>query len=137
MEPTAVTRKRGRLAARMALAALLAAYWLSMFLGTHIHRVPQGLAGYGDKTLHLCAYGGLAVLLLAWRISRGPVAFRTVAVFWLLIAGYGAFDELTQLLVGRQCEFADWIADLSGAALGLVVTWPLASRFFGRMPPAA
>jgi VanZ family protein len=135
MEP--VTPKRGRLVARMALAALLAAYWLSLFLGTHIHRVPQSLAGHNDKLLHLCAYGGLSVLLLAWRISRGPASIRTVAVFWLLIAGYGAFDELTQILVGRQCDFFDWTADLTGAAFGLAVTWPVASWLFGRMSRSA
>lgn len=132
-----VTRKRRRITARTALVALLSAYWLSMFLGTHIARVPVSMAEQGDKLLHLGGYGGLAVLLLAWRISRGPASFRTVALIWLLIAGYGAFDEITQPLVGRNCDFADWIADLIGTALGLAVTWPVASRFFGRMRPSA
>ena len=132
-----VTRKRRRITARMALVVLLSAYWLSMFLGTHMARVPKSLAGQGDKVLHLSAYAGLAVLLLAWRISRGPATFRTVALIWLMIAGYGAFDEITQPLVGRHCDFTDWIADLIGAAVGLAVTWPVASRLFGRMRPSA
>ncbi len=132
-----VTRKRWRITARMALVALLSAYWLSMFLGTHMDRVPKSLAEQSDKVLHLGGYCGLAVLLLVWRISRGPASFRTVALIWLLIASYGALDEITQPLSGRQCEFADWIADLIGAALGLAVTWPLASRLFGRMRPSA
>ena len=132
-----VTRKRRRITARMALVALLSAYWLSMFLGTHIARIPKSLADQSDKVLHLGGYCGLAVLLLTWRISRGQASFRTVALIWLLIGGYGAFDEITQPLVGRQCDFADWITDLIGAALGLAVTWPVASRLFGRMRPSA
>jgi VanZ family protein len=114
--------------------AILTAYWLLMFFGTHIPRVPRSLAGANDKVLHLVGYGGLAALLLVWRCSRGPVTIRTIALLWLLIGCYAAFDEITQPIVGRHADVADWIADVVGAAIGLGVTWPLAARFFGHIP---
>ena len=122
---------------RLTLVVLLIVYWLSMFVGTHIPRVPDALilAEQGDKVLHLCGYGGLAVILLSWRASRGPVAFPTVGLLWVLIAGYGIFDETTQTLVGRDCELADWIADVIGTTLGLAVAWPVMSRVFATRTP--
>jgi VanZ family protein len=114
----------------LTLLVLLSLYWLSLFVGTHIPRVPQVLAEKGDKTLHLCAYGGLAALLLCWRLSKGPVSIRSVAMIWLIVAGYGIFDEVTQPLTGRFCEFADWVADVIGATIAIAVTWPAASFLF-------
>ena len=119
--------KRRLFTVQMALVVLLAGYWLSMFVGTHLPSIPNVVS---DKILHLCGYGGLAAVLLAWRASRGPVAFRTIGWLWLLIAGYGVFDEITQPIVGRHCDVADWIADLMGAAIGLAIMWPVASRVF-------
>jgi VanZ family protein len=129
-----VRSNRGHSKARLVLVAILIAYWLLMFFGTHIPRVPTSLAGPNDKVLHLLGYGGLAVLLLGWRSSRGPVTIRTITLLWLLLGCYGAFDEITQPLVGRHADIADWIADVVGAAIGLGITWPLTARFFGHMP---
>ena len=35
-----------------------------------------------------------------------------------LLAVVGAFDEITQPLVGRDCELLDWCADVVGAVVG-------------------
>lgn len=117
---------------RTLLFAVLSGYWIFIFIGTHLPTIPQGLADQGDKTLHFCAYGGLAVVLLIWRARLRPLSFGTVAILWLLIAGYGIFDEITQPLVGRDCELGDWIADIVGAAIGLAVAWPIAATIFRR-----
>lgn len=117
---------------RMGLAAVLIAYWLCMFAGTHMPRVPRVLAERSDKLLHAIAYGGLSVLLLTCWICRKPITFRSVTRLWLLIGCYAAFDEITQPLVGRRADFADWIADVTGATIGLAVTWFIAIRFFAR-----
>lgn len=124
---------RAILVIQLILVALLAVYWLSMFCGTHIPQVPQGLAQHGDKLLHFGAYFGLAVLLLTWRLSRQSITFRRVILLWLMIAAYGIFDEVTQPLVNRDAEVVDWLADIAGAAVGLMITWPIASWIFGRM----
>ncbi|MDB5346753.1 MAG: hypothetical protein JWP89_5130 [Schlesneria sp.] len=119
---------------RIGLVTLLAIYWSSMFFGTHLPRMPQSLAGHSDKLLHFCAYGGLAVLLLSWRITRGRVSIRQLLMLWLMIGAYGIFDEMTQPLVGRDSDIEDWLADLTGAAIGLAVTWPVATWLLAPRP---
>ena len=108
---------------RYVLAAMLGAYWISMFVGTHIPSLPTVLAHQWDKLLHFGAYAGLAVLLLGWRACRGQFGARTILILWLLLAAYGMFDEFTQRFVGRGVEVYDWFSDLAGAACGLVVGW--------------
>lgn len=119
---------------RIGLVAVLVIYWSSMFFGTHLPQMPQSLAGHSDKLLHFCAYGGLAVLLLSWRITRGRVSMRQLLVLWLMIGAYGIFDEVTQPLVGRDSDVKDWLADLTGAAIGLAVTWPVATWLLAPRP---
>ncbi len=121
---------------RLILACALVTYWLAMFFGTHLPRIPRSLAEQSDKLLHFVAYGGLAVLLLGWRASRRVPTLQTVVMLWVLIAVYGLFDETTQPLVGRHCDFGDWIADIIGAAIGLAVTWPVTLRVIARLRAA-
>lgn len=117
----------GRAWLKIALAIVLASYWISMFVGTHLPRMPQAFEGQSDKVLHLVGYGGLAVCLLAnLLLSRQPT-LRNVALLWLLIGGYGVFDEVTQPFVGRHCDIEDWFADMTGGAAGLLLLW-LCSR---------
>ena len=62
---------------------------------------------------------GLGVLLSLWgqlKSSNWPL------ISIIAIALYGAADELLQIPVGRQAEFADWIADMAGAATGIATT---------------
>jgi VanZ family protein len=122
---------------RIGLVILLAIYWSSMFFGTHLPQMPQSLAGQSDKLLHFGAYCGLAILLLSWRITRGRVSIRQLLVFWLMIGAYGIFDEVTQPLVGRDSDIKDWLADLTGAAIGLAVTWPVATWLLAPRPAPA
>ena len=46
---------------------------------------------------------------------------RTIWNYDVFVAAlaYGGFDELSQLLVGRQCDFWDFVADFAGICLGL------------------
>jgi VanZ family protein/UDP-2,3-diacylglucosamine pyrophosphatase LpxH len=81
-----------------------------------------------DKLAHASVFGALAFFLdLAFRKSRHdwPMHRRHLWVF-LGVAFYGATDEWHQYFVpGRDCSFFDWLADASGAALGLAVAvWP-------------
>ena len=79
-----------------------------------------------DKTGHLAAYGGLAVLSL--RAVAGGLPSRVtwrVALLALAIAGgYGIFDEVHQMFVpGRSADIADWFADMSGVVIGIGACW--------------
>ena len=82
-----------------------------------------------DKVAHLMLYAGLGWLTgRALRTRQAlPLALGLVA-----IGVFGAFDEWHQELFNRTPDFVDWIADMIGASLGLVV----ASRG-GAVEPAA
>ena len=104
------------------LTIALVLYWLIAFLGTHIP-IPAGVIprGGGDKVLHFGGYTILASLLMGLRASRGPFGWHSVVMRWIVLAVYGAFDEVTQQLVGRHADVADWCADLLGSLCGLLL----------------
>jgi len=109
-----------RLASVLRLATV--ALFLAMFVGTHIPGGMQPEVGYSDKLLHFSAYMVLAILALAsWELSTGPLQPKHYLIVWLAGMLYGAFDEITQIPVGRSCDFADWIADTSGVLAGLAI----------------
>jgi VanZ family protein len=116
--------------------ALLAGYWLALFVGTHIPITPEliDVLNASDKTLHFTAYAGLAALLAANARLRGPLQLRHYVLVWGLTAAYGVVDEITQIPVGRTCDVRDWLADVSGSALALAAfalvmkLWPRSSE---------
>ncbi len=118
------------------LTIVLAIYWLAMFTGTHIPRIPVPMEGGGtDKWLHFGAYAGLGFLLSAVLFARRSrssdwrtVLFRaaTVVAVGLL---YGAADEWLQGFVGRDPDLWDWYADAAGITSGAVLFAWVASRW--------
>ncbi len=106
--------------------ALLILYWIALVTSTHVPRLPVDLPGNGDKVAHFVAYCGLAFLLSwAWTSRRAWLPAGVLFAFGVA-ACYGIVDELTQLLVtGRSAEVADWLADISGAAIGVSLFWAL------------
>jgi len=100
---------------------LLCGYWALLFAGTHFPLPPGTLSGGMDKKIHFVAYAGLGFLLMAVHATRGLYSWKTVWICWLILVGYGVFDEVTQPLVNRQCELYDWLYDITGAATGLLV----------------
>jgi hypothetical protein len=86
-----------------------------------------------DKMLHAIEFGVLAVLLCRVLGMHMPTRSRrfVLAVSCLTAMGYGAVDEVHQLLVPqRMADFGDFVADSLGAMLGgwcwlwLGVRWP-------------
>lgn len=98
----------------------LVAYWLAIFIGTHLPATAMPRMGASDKILHFGAFGGLA-FLVAWALpTREGKAFQRAAWTLGLIIGYAALDELTQKFIpGRHCSLGDFIADSLGAVAGL------------------
>ncbi|MBA3314795.1 MAG: VanZ family protein [Planctomycetaceae bacterium] len=121
-------RLRRRFARKVAAWAgvILVVYWLGAFTMTHLpmpkearlaHDIP-----HADKIVHLTIYTGLSLLLSVWfgvRKRLGGAVLVAAAVLCLL-AGYAAFDELSQSQVGRTPDLRDWFADVAGIHLGLV-----------------
>lgn len=112
------TRKRIS-AATLVVTIVLCLYWAALFYGTHTKLPPGILPGNSDKIVHFVSYGGLGALLISLRATRGAFPWTSVVGRWIFLALYGAFDELTQMLVNRSADFYDWCADVAGSAAGL------------------
>jgi VanZ family protein len=100
----------------------LAVYWIALFVGTHVpvDRVPSAV-GSADKIAHLGAFAVLAFLFATtWQLSAGHLMTRHLVWCWIVIAVYGGFEEITQPIVGRIASVVDWLADVAGAAIGLL-----------------
>ena len=108
-------------AATLVVAVALCVYWGALFYGTHTKLPPGFLPGHSDKIVHFASYAGLAALLISLRATRGTFPWFSVIGRWMVLALYGAFDELTQLLVNRSADFYDWCADVVGSAVGLAI----------------
>lgn len=110
----------------------LAAYWLALFTGTHLPKVPDVLPVLNDKAKHFVGYFGLTILLCYVGTSTDLVPrFRRVAVIAL---SYGIVDELTQLFVpGRSAEFLDFVADACGVACAIGIYALLRKRYRGSL----
>jgi VanZ family protein len=114
----------------------LAAFWLALIAATHIPPIaglepPKG----SDKLAHLGAYAALAFLIATtWQLAAGVLIGRHLVLVWLAVALYGVLDEVTQLLVGRDCSIGDWAADVLGAAAGLVAFVYLRRMLERKMP---
>jgi len=82
----------------------------------------------GDKFLHLLEYM-LFSLLLFFSFYTSARAFwqKNAYPFTLLIgAAYGLLDEFHQGFVpGRQRDFFDFLADLAGVVISLLIAWLL------------
>lgn len=102
---------------------LLAGYWITLFVATHVPQDFPGVpGGQSDKVAHFAAYAVLAALFATtWQLSAGVLTKVHLRWAWILTAAYGGIDEWTQLFVGREASFLDWLADAAGAAAGLAV----------------
>ena len=84
---------------------------------------------YADKVYHVILYFGLGGLLLwSLRITRlrDHNAIGFVALFIAVL--YGISDELHQAFVpGRECDPLDFIADLTGAVIGILLAAKIAT----------
>lgn len=103
----------------------LVIYWIVIFILTSL---PIDIAiniNVSDKIEHFGAYGVLSFLLfftLSFQ-KKIPLFKEFPATFTLVFASlYGMVDELHQLLVpGRNADIKDWIADLTGALLAVLI----------------
>ena len=120
---------------RRVLWVLTAVYWAVLFTLTHLppNRVPHGPSN--DKLQHFGAYFVLSLMLGATLWVALPPKRRLLPVIIFVVAAlYGAFDEFTQIPVGRDAEFMDWCADISGAAAAGLIFFVVHALFSRRGP---
>jgi VanZ family protein len=115
---TAAARLR-RFASRARTLALL--YLVALFAATHVP-IPEGAVGESDKLYHFGGYFALTLLVLAgWELTIGVLEAKHYFALWLVGILYAAFDEFTQIPVGRDCDPNDWMMDVLGVVAGVVV----------------
>jgi VanZ family protein len=112
----------------------LVIYWIILFLLTSLPSSSAITMNVSDKIEHFGAYGLLSVFLYLnlFFQNRFELLKKFPAIFTIIFASlYGLLDELHQLLVpGRSCEFLDWLADFSGALIGvLIIKWLLKKMY--------
>ncbi len=100
---------------------VLVVYWLAMFTGTHIPKVPDIGVRVPDKVLHASAFFGLT-MLLCWVIQTRHSVWKKFAIAFVLAALYAVFDEFTQGFVrGRSPDVRDFAADMLGCIAAIVL----------------
>ncbi len=101
---------------------------------------PPGPSGV-DRTAYVAhgfEYGLLAFLAVRWARRAFPSAplASLLVLTWLGCVAYGASDEFHQSFVsGRDASYGDWVADATGAALGLI-GWRVFLKAGERVHPA-
>jgi VanZ family protein len=112
----------------------LVIYWLLLLGATSLpaDQVPD--VRTGDKLNHFLAYLGLAALLNTALLlqDRFTLLKKNNNLFTFgMTALYGALDEVHQYFIpGRSCEFLDWVADVSGATVGITIIFILSRKAF-------
>ncbi len=92
---------------------LLVATVLTVAMLWPINQAPPGLDG-SDKLVHLIAFAALAFpLARTGRIGLLPVFIGASA--------FGGIIEVIQPSFGRSADMQDWIADIAGVALGIIL----------------
>ena len=116
---------------RLTFWAMTAGYWLLIATLTHLPPKYLPHVPLDDKLEHFLAYGGLSAVLgfALWTTFPG----RPLLPFLVLVIAmvYGGLDEQTQKLVGRDCDFDDWLADVAGAMAGILPV-VISQRLFER-----
>jgi VanZ family protein len=124
--PKRTERLAGRLAGRLAALARADGLWrklLPWLVATVAFMAltpvpPQQMSSGWDKADHVLAFAALA--LAGW-LGHGATR-RGGALVVVLLAGYGGFIELAQMLVpNRSAEWRDLLADLVGVACGTLL----------------
>jgi VanZ family protein len=81
-----------------------------------------------DKAVHLVLYAILGWLAIR-AASRGSFRARTAAVTLAAIALFAVVDELHQVFIPwRTGDISDWVADLTGGAIGIAFAAATAAR---------
>ena len=114
---------------------------LAMFVGTHMPPALDSQVVYNDKLMHFWAYLALAFgFMTSCDLSLARLRPRHYFLVFVGCALYGAFDEITQIPVGRVADLQDWMFDIAGALAGVLlyrVLRPLVQRLVLLVPVAA
>ena len=105
---------------RLILSACLIV-WVGAFIATHIPAGHLPRAGVSDKFLHAAGY--FVISGLFWLTLRvyGVMGAKRIALIFFTMLAYAAIDEITQPLVERDNSLGDWLADITGMIIALIL----------------
>lgn len=108
------------------LVAFWLGFWLAAFALTHVP-IRQGGRDpipHLDKVAHAAVYFLLTYLGGLRLLGQTPAISARVLLAWAAIyAAYGAMDEFTQPITGRDADLADWVFDALGVVLATISLW--------------
>ncbi len=87
---------------------------------------------FQDKVAHLLAYFVFGItIIIALASNIQSIKLKKIMIWTLLIGTlFGLSDEIHQYFVpGRESDFFDWIADLFGISLSLLLAKNLTRKF--------
>ncbi len=95
-------------------------YSIILIFATHLPNINTGIRTPGlDKVLHFLAYGCQGALAMSVFCIAGRASLKNIVVLIVVLACFGALDEITQPAFGRQAELLDWVADCTGIVLAV------------------
>lgn len=102
-------------------------YWIVMFTSTHWPELDEylpyiGPYDYLDSVVHAVIYAGW-IGMWWWFLSVENQRISRVVIVWLLVGGviWAGFDELSQAIVARTPDINDFLCDLLGMVLAVMV----------------
>lgn len=99
------------------------AYWIFLFGLTHAPKLPPIHLDGRMLTAHAISFAILAILAVLARRARSPIITTGWKLKWLWIfAVYAAADEILQPLSNRHADVLDWVADMAGVSIVLLLT---------------
>ena len=117
-------KQRKRRLLGVTLLVVFVLYSVSLVVATHLPRVPTFVRVPGaDKWLHFVAYGCQAMLAMGALYFTNRLGLKNVVYLTIILATFGAIDELTQPIFSRQAELLDWVADCVGVLFGVCLAY--------------
>ena len=101
------------------------AFWFAV-IGAYVSAILPGAEAphiaTWDKLNHMLAFFTITFL------ARAAYPRLSVLALFVLLAGFGAFIELSQAVpfIHRDAEWDDWYADVIAIVAGLLLAWPFA-----------
>jgi VanZ family protein len=110
---------------RVAIVRILwIVYWVvltGLLLSPKLPRSPVEISRRG-LVAHCISFGLLALGLIVMQRTAGRHLTARWAVRWLAVfAAYGALAEILQPYMNRSCDLLDWLCDVAGAAVVMLV----------------
>jgi len=116
------------------LAAATAVYAVVLVAATHYPKPEEFLGpnAPSDKLLHFLAYGVLGLLAAATLLAYGRWSRPQAAKLFVALALAAIVDEVTQPLFSRAAEPLDWVFDVIGLAIGMLLVAAVSNSAWAR-----